>query len=335
MQRLANELKKSNSSWFYPLFKKRVKGIYLHGSVGVGKTYLVDLLYECVDDRKKTRLHFHHFMQQIDVQLRQLQGQKNPLPRIAKELAKSTRFICLDEFMVHDVAYAMILGELLQALFAHGVVLVVSSNIPPDDLYLNGVHRERFLPAIAAIKQHCEELILYEQRDYRVGRAPELNTYLSPLNEHTAGVMEKQFVFLTDKIIEHGVITIQNREISYLKCSEKAIWFAFDILCNVPRSQLDYLEIAKQFDVVFLSNVPVLTMSHTLQTIMFIHFIDVMYDCGIKVIISATVPAERLYLEGEMKEAFKRTLSRLLEMQSVDYLARHPKRELRKFGENR
>ena len=215
--------------------------------------------------------------------------------------------------MVHDVAYAMILAELLQALIAHGVILVISSNIPPDDLYRNGVHRKRFLPAIAAIKENCEVLHLNEQRDYRVGRAPLLDAYLFPLNEQTSLIMEKQFALLASEFRENGFITIQNRDIPYLKCAEKSIWFAFDILCNLPRSQLDYLELADKFDTIFLSNIPSLTVNHTLQAIMFIHFIDVMY------------------VEGEMKETYMRTLSRLQEMQSVDYLARHPKRELKEL----
>ncbi|MBN9227605.1 MULTISPECIES: cell division protein ZapE [Legionella] len=331
MQYLADEVKKSNSSWFYPFMKTRVKGVYLYGPVGVGKTYLIDLFYDCLEEKKKARFHFHHFMQQIDSQLRRLQGQKNPLRKIAKELAKTTRLLCFDEFMVHDVAYAMILAELLQALIAHGVILVISSNIPPDDLYRNGVHRKRFLPAIAAIKENCEVLHLNEQRDYRVGRAPLLDAYLFPLNEQTSLIMEKQFALLASEFRENGFITIQNRDIPYLKCAEKSIWFAFDILCNLPRSQLDYLELADKFDTIFLSNIPSLTVNHTLQAIMFIHFIDVMYDRGINIIISAEVALDELYVEGEMKETYMRTLSRLQEMQSVDYLARHPKRELKEL----
>ncbi|CAM2816396.1 ATPase [Legionella steigerwaltii] len=332
MQYLADEVKKSNSSWFYPLIKTRIRGVYLYGPVGVGKTYLIDLFYDCLEEKKKARFHFHHFMQQVDSQLRRLQGQKNPLRKIAKELAKTTRVLCFDEFMVHDVAYAMILAELLQALIANGVILVISSNIPPDDLYRNGVHRKRFLPAIAAIKENCDVLHLNEQKDYRVGRVPLLDAYLFPLNEHTALTMEKQFMLLAGEFKENGFITIQNREIPYLKLAEQSIWFAFDILCNLPRSQLDYLELADKFDTIFLSNIPSLTVNHTLQAIMFIHFIDVMYDRGINIIISAEVAVEKLYVEGEMKETFTRTLSRLLEMQSVDYLARHPKRELKEFG---
>lgn len=327
MQQLADDLEQTRkASWCFWKRKKATKGLYIYGPVGVGKTYLVDLLYECVEEPKKARFHFHHFMQQIDAQLRRLQGQKDPLRRIAKDVAHSIRLLCFDEFLVNDVAYAMILAELLQALVREGVVLVVSSNTKPDDLYLKGVQRVRFLPAIALIKQECVVLHLNEQRDYRVGRQSLLDAYLSPLNEHTRMEMDRQFALLATDVREHQAISVQNRSIAALKWGSKSIWFAFEVLCNFPRSQLDYLEIADRFDHVFVSDVPCLTVNHTAQTIMFIHFIDVMYDRGIKVIISAAVPVEQLYVSGEMFDTFKRTLSRPLEMQSVDYLRRHPRR---------
>ena len=326
MQRLADELQKPEPSWFSWSKKKAIQGLYVYGPVGVGKTYLVDLFYECVEEKKKARFHFHHFMQQIDAQLRRLQGQKDPLRIIAKNVAQSIRLLCFDEFLVHDVAYAMILAELLKALHAQGVILVISSNTKPDDLYLNGPHRARFLPAIALIKNNCDVFFLNEDRDYRMGRQPLLEAYLYPLNERTAKTMEQQFILLAKDIKKNGCINIQTRDIPYIQCDQKSIWFAFDVLCNLPRSQLDYLEIADLFDHVFISGIPGLTENHTAQTIMFIHLIDVMYDRGINIIIAAAVPLEELYIKGEMKETFKRTLSRLMEMQSVDYLSRHPRR---------
>jgi cell division protein ZapE len=324
MQRLADELAEP-TSWF-SWGKKTIKGLYIYGPVGVGKTYLVDMFYHYVSEPKKARFHFHHFMQQIDFKLRQLQGQKDPLRLIAKEIAKSTRLLCFDEFLVHDVAYAMILAELFLALQSHGVILVISSNTKPDDLYLNGVQRDRFLPAIAFIKKDCDVIYLNISKDYRMGHTPLLDAYLYPLNAHTAEIMERQFNSLVTEVAIDGVISVQNREVAYLKCSDKTIWFAFDVLCNPPRSQLDYLEMAERFDAIFVSGIPCLTEKHTLQTIMFIHFIDVMYDRGIKIVISAAVPIDELYVKGEMKDTFKRTLSRLTEMQSVDYLSRHPRR---------
>jgi cell division protein ZapE len=243
--------------------KNVIKGLYVYGPVGVGKTYLVDLLYQYVEEKKKARFHFHHFMQQIDAQLRRLQGQKDPLRHIAKNIAQSVRLLCFDEFLVHDVAYAMILAELLKALHEQGVILVISSNTKPDDLYLNGAHRSRFLPAIAIIKNHCDVFFLNEDRDYRMGRKPLLEAYLYPLNALTAKSMEQQFTLLAQDIRTNGLINIQNRDIPYIQCDEKSVWFAFDVICNLPRSQLDYLEIADLFDNVFVSGIPCLTENHT------------------------------------------------------------------------
>jgi cell division protein ZapE len=326
LQKLIDDLEQPQP-WF-SWGKKVIKGVYIYGPVGVGKTYLVDLFYNCLNEKRKARFHFHHFMQQIDAQLRRLQGKKDPLRIIAKEVAKTTRLLCFDEFLVHDVAYAMILAELLQALSHEGVIFVISSNTKPDDLYAKGVHRVRFLPAIALINKQCEVIHLNESRDYRLGRQPSLNGYLYPLGDDTAEQMKKQFDTVAPKIETNQFITVQNRPIPYLKLGGKAIWFAFEVLCHFPRSQLDYLEIAERFDHVFVSGVPALTLNHTAQAIMLIYFIDVMYDRGVKVILSAQVSMDQLYRSGELLEPFKRTLSRLNEMQSVDYLDRHSRRDV-------
>lgn len=336
LQRLADDLEKPQPRWFNWGKAKVIKGAYIYGPVGAGKTYLVDFFYRYVNEKKKARFHFHHFMQQVDAQLRKLQGHKDPLRLVAKEIARTTRLLCFDEFLVQDVAYAMILAELLKALHAEGVVLVISANTKPDDLYLNGPHRVRFLPAIALLNNNCDVLNLDEHRDYRLGRKPLLDAYLYPLNDHTTALMQMQFHKLEQDadIKRDGFITIQTRDIPFIQRGIQTIWFAFDDLCNLPRSQLDYLEIADRFNAVFLSGIPCLTVNHTAQTIMLVHCIDVMYDRGIKVVISAAVPVEQLYVEGEIKETFKRTLSRLLEMQSVDYQNRHPRRELPMIGSN-
>lgn len=331
MQRVVDDFDRVNSSWLSRLFSRPIQGIYLYGSVGVGKTYLVDMLYDQVEGGSKSRFHFHHFMQQVDAQLRKLQGKKDPLLHLAQSIAKTTRLLCFDEFLVHDVAYAMILAKLLPELMNQGVVLVVSSNTKPDDLYLNGVQRDRFLPVISAIKAHCQILHLSEQVDYRLGRNHLVEAYLFPLNTKNQSTMERQFAALNKKIEESGVISIQNREIPFLKCGDRSIWFDFKRICDLPRSQLDYLEIAEHYDTIYVSNVPVLTEKHTTQAIMFVHFIDVMYDRGVNVILSAEVPAAQLYLKGELLDTFKRTLSRLEEMQSVDYLSRHPRRAVQQI----
>ncbi|QDP73523.1 AFG1 family ATPase [Legionella israelensis] len=325
-ERLACELSVSGRSWLARIRGQRIKGIYLYGPVGVGKTFLMDLFYKSLNYRYKARFHFHHFMQQVDAKLRQLQGEKNPLQKMATEFAKSVKLLCFDEFMVHDVAHAMILTDLLQALVSRGVVLVMTSNSRPEDLYLNGVQRARFLPAIALIKQHCQILHLNEKKDYRLGRETLFEAYLYPAGPTADQKMNQQFMSIASYVEEKSNITIQNRCIPYIKCSVNAIWFDFSVICNSPRSQLDYLEIADRFETVFVSNLPMLTEKDTLAVILLIHFVDVMYDRGIRLILSAAVPLEQLYREGEMKAEFKRTLSRLHEMQSADYLKHPPRR---------
>lgn len=324
MQRLMDDLNQAKPSWWQVFRKQEIQGIYLYGPVGVGKTFLMDLLYEHANEPKKARFHFHHFMQQIDAQLRQRQGQKDPLKKIATDLAKNIRLLCFDEFFVHDVAYAMILSELFQALFANGIVLVITSNTLPENLYLNGVHRERFLPVINLITTRCEVLHLVHHIDYRLGRELLLQAYLYPLNKKTQAILVEQFLSLTQMFDENGFLQVQNRDIAFIRCGMHVVWFDFKVICNLPRSQLDYLEIANRFDTVFISGIPKLTTKDTVFVIMLIHFIDVLYDRGIKLIISAAVPLEELYTEGEVINEFKRTLSRLKEMQAADYLQRHP-----------
>jgi cell division protein ZapE len=326
LQRLVDDLHKPLHSWFSFRRKKASRGIYLHGPVGVGKTFLLDLFYQHVGEKQKARFHFHHFMQQVDSQLRSLQGQQDPLRQIAANLAKQIRLLCLDEFLLEDIAYALILAELLPALLANGVILVITSNTSPDNLYPHGVRRERFLPTIVQIKTHCEVLCLPSNKDYRFGRKSLAQAYVHPLGPDTDQILAKQFTAVAQRICESGTLSVQNRDIPYMKCGERAVWFDFKLICNLPRSKLDYLEIADRFDVVFISGIPALTTNDLVAVILLIHFVDVMYDRGIQLVISAAVPLQSLYLQGEMSEDFKRTLSRLQEMQAKDFLRRHPRR---------
>ena len=329
MQRVADGLAVPRHPWYKGWRKQEVLGLYLYGPVGVGKTYLGDLFFQHVDERYKSRFHFHHFMQQIDAQLRRLQGQKDPLRRIAADLAKTTRLLCFDEFMVYDVADAMILAELLQALFAHNVVLVATSNIPPDDLYLNGPQRDRFLPAIELIKTHCQIVSVPKHADYRLGRPLLQQAYLYPLDDKAERELTQQFKAISGESVEGVELTVQNRLIPCVKCSDRAVWFKFDVICNLPRSQLDYLELAERFDTVFISDIPILTTDDTVRVILLIHFIDVMYDRGIRLVFSAAATIKQLYLSGEKFTSFQRTLSRLEEMQSEDYVRRHQRRQVK------
>jgi cell division protein ZapE len=319
--------KLQEKTWFLPWRKPLIHGLYIYGPVGVGKTYVLDLFYQNLPDTHKARFHFHHFMQMVDGELRRLQGQKNPLRHIARAITRSIRVLCLDEFLVHDVADAMILADLLQQLILHDVILVATANLRPDDLYLDGVHRERFLPAITLINQHCDVMVIDDAQDHRLGRASELDAYLTPLNTYARETLDKQFKALAQIVTERGSITIQKREIDYVKMAGGAIWFEFNVICNLPRSQLDYLEIAARFDTIFLSNIPVIAADDTTHAILLINFVDVLYDRGVRLIVSAAAAPEALYVEGPMRISFQRTESRLKEMKSADYLVRHKKRD--------
>jgi cell division protein ZapE len=327
LQRVADALTSSQRSWI-PWRRKAIQGVYLYGAVGAGKTYLIDMFYQYVAIEKKARFHFHHFMQQIDHQLRQLQGQKDPLLKIAAHIAETTQLLCFDEFLVEDVADAMMLGELLKAILTHDVVLVASSNTAPQDLYRNGVQRDRFLPAIEEIKRHCHVVSMRYNSDYRLGRAPFSEAYVYPLNATTQSLLSHQFLAIGGHAEEGVELVIQNRPVPCIKCSKRAVWFAFNILCNSPRSQLDYLEIADRFDTVFVSDIPQLTRDDLVRVILLIRFIDVMYDRGIRLVMSAAVPLHELYCDGPMQKEFERTSSRLQEMQSEDYLRRHHRRQV-------
>lgn len=320
LQQVANALENQSMRWFRPWKKDSINGVYLYGPVGAGKTFLMDMFYQNVNVRGKTRIHFHQFMQKIDAQLRQLQGHPNPVKFIAKQWAKTTRLLCLDEFLVQDVATAMMLAELIQVMLEGGVVLVITSNTAPDDLYRDGLQRVRFLPAIALIKQHCEVIDLTERRDYRLGHAAFAQAYLCPLNKKTQTMMEAQFQELDAGALNEAPLMVQGRVIATVKRRERAVWFEFDVICNLPRSQLDYLEIASRFTTVFVSDIPILSVNDTVRAILLTHFIDVMYDRRVRLRLSAAAPIDRLYLEGEVSSAFQRTQSRLQEMQSVAYL---------------
>jgi cell division protein ZapE len=319
LQNLATDIERHRHFWFRRRRKKPHEGFYLYGPVGAGKTFLMDLFYQSIQTHHKRRLHFHQFMQQVDGQLRRLQGTPDPLKSIAVKFAKTTRLLCLDEFFVQDIATAMILVELLQYLLAEGVIFVMTSNTAPKNLYLNGLQRARFLPAIALIQESCVEINLTVACDYRLGRPPLAKAYLYPLNADTAAAMLSQFNTLEKDALEKLTLTVQGREIPTIKCSETVAWFDFNVICTLGRSQLDYLEIAERFHTVFVSNVPVMSLLDTVGALLLTNFIDVMYDRKVRVVISAAAPIESLYKKGEVLAEFARTQSRLQEMQSIDY----------------
>ena len=296
------------------------RGIYMHGGVGRGKSFLMDLFYGAVPLKRKTRLHFHEFMREVHRELAGLKGTVNPLNLLAKRIAARYRLICFDEFHVSDITDAMILYRLLEALFANGVGMVTTSNFRPDDLYANGMHRDRFLPAIKLLNQQLQVINVDNGTDYRAQTMAQLQLYHSPLGEAADEAMLEAFERLAESHDEDPVLQIEARKIAARRKAGGLVWFDFRTLCGGPRSQNDYLELATQFHTVLLSDVPQMPPRMSSEARRFTWLVDVLYDRRVKLIISAAVPAEQLYTEGLMANEFVRTVSRLTEMQSHEYL---------------
>ncbi|WP_342219606.1 cell division protein ZapE [Rickettsiella endosymbiont of Miltochrista miniata] len=289
--------------------KKTGKGLYVWGSVGRGKTYLMDLFYNHLPVAK-SRYHFHQFMHHIHAELAQLQGTSNPLLRIAQRLHKEVEIICLDEFLVHEIGDAMLLAQLLKALFAEGIVLVTTANTPPDDLYANGLQRGLFLPAITLIKQHLRIFHLDSTIDYR------RDHLIDDENELVCVMSPSQVQTLFDKLskntkISYQALTINDRLISHLGCTEQLVWFDFSSICAIPRSQLDYLVIAQRFSTILISDVKTIGEYEDNLARLFIHLIDILYDANRQLILSSTHPIENIYPKGRLSAEFERTKSRL------------------------
>lgn len=300
-----------------------VKGLYFWGGVGRGKTYLMDVFFEYVPIERKLRLHFHRFMQLIHNELTRLQGEIDPLIKIADNLSKQYRLVCLDEFFVKDITDAMILAGLLDALFKRGVVLVTTSNIEPADLYKDGLQRARFLPAIDLLKAFTEIYNVDGGVDYRLRALKKAELFYSPLDAGAEQSLRKSFVSLAPELgVEKQVIEILGRKLETLICADDVVWFDFSVLCDGPRSQNDYIELAKIYHAVLISNVPIMSEKNDDQARRFINLIDEFYDRHVKLIMSAATSIEQLYLGGRLNFEFERTKSRLLEMQSHEYLAK-------------
>ena len=289
------------------------------------KTYLVDTFFDALPFEQKMRTHFHRFMKRVHEELRTLDGEKNPLVIVAQRFAKEARVICFDEFFVSDITDAMILGSLLEELFKNGVSLVATSNIVPDGLYKDGLQRARFLPAIALLKQHTEVVNVDSGIDYRLRALEQAELYHYPLSEAVEHELEKSFRSLlleNSKVLENEALTVENRTIVARKVANDVAWFDFRALCDGPRSQNDYIELGKVYSAVILSNVEQMNTSNEDIARRFINLVDEFYDRSIKLIISAQVPLKDLYVGNRLQFEFQRTLSRLLEMQSHEFLAR-------------
>ncbi len=332
LQNLYERLLSSETQQASGLFRKLLKkknnyiapetGLYIWGGVGSGKTWLVDIFYNQLPINAKMRSHFHHFMRETHEALDRLKGQRDPLEVYAEQLARKIRVLCLDEFIVIDITDAMILAQLLKALFARGVTLVTTSNTMPDNLYENGLQRANFLPAIEMLKQHTQVIKLDSAIDYRLRYLEQAKVYHTPLGTDVEKHLAEEFDRLAPEDgCEGGSVHVFGRDIPIRRVADDLIWFDFMALCGPPRSQADYLEIARCYHTVIISDVPILDSSLDDATRRFIYLIDEFYDRGVKLILSAAVPPESLYQGKRLAFDFKRVKSRLLEMQSEAYLA--------------
>jgi cell division protein ZapE len=326
LQRCADEwdayrAKRSNS------FKKLLfhpplpRGVYLWGGVGRGKSFLMDCFYQAVSIRRKTRLHFHEFMREVQHELSRLQGKVNPLDELGKLMAVRFKLLCFDEFHITDITDAMILYRLLVALLDNGVGFITTSNFKPDELYPDGLHRDRILPAIELLNTRMEVINVDSGLDYRQVVLQEVDTYLTPLGPGTDAKMLDMFERLVSGADDDPLINIEGRSVRAVRRSGTVIWFDFKTLCEGLRSQNDYLEIAVRFNFVLLSGVPQMTEIYASAARRFTLLVDVFYDRHVKLIVSAAVAADQLYVRGPLAHEFPRTVSRLVEMRSVQYLA--------------
>ncbi|GGD50124.1 cell division protein ZapE [Lacimicrobium alkaliphilum] len=302
--------------------QKPIRGLYFWGGVGRGKTYLVDTFYECLPFERKMRIHFHRFMHRVHQELKSFSGESDPLKVVARRLAKETRILCFDEFFVSDITDAMILGTLMQELFGQGVILVATSNIPPDELYKNGLQRSRFLPAIELIKQHTQVVNVDSGVDYRLRTLEQAEIYHYPLDDDASINLYRYFEQLAPEPgCENQPIDIEGRKINSLREADGVVMFDFKALCDGPRSQSDYMEISRCYHSVLVANVKQMGQQNDDIARRFIAMVDEFYERNVKLIISAEVAMEKLYSQGRLNFEFNRCLSRLKEMQSHDYLA--------------
>ncbi|MDB4327242.1 cell division protein ZapE [bacterium] len=302
--------------------KPSIQGVYFWGGVGRGKTYLVDTFFECLPFKRKLRIHFHRFMHRVHQELKSLEGQPDPLKTIGKIFAKETKVICFDEFFVSDITDAMILGTLMEELFGHGIVLVATSNIEPDNLYRNGLQRARFLPAIELINQNTRIVNVDSGVDYRLRTLEQAEIFHYPLDNQANQNLHKYFIQLAPELgIDNQNIKVEGRMIPTLHYADGVVMFEFRDICDGPRSQTDYIELSRLYHTVLIANVEQMGQATDDIARRFIAMVDEFYERNVKLIMSAEVSMEMLYVDGQLNFEFRRCLSRLKEMQSHDYLA--------------
>lgn len=300
-----------------------VPGLYLWGGVGRGKTFLADLLFESLGALPRRRWHFHRFMGEVHARLRALPDTADTLAVVAKDLSADMRLLMLDEFFVGDIGDAMILGRLLEQLLARGVTLVTTSNIPPSELYRDGLQRASFLPCIALLESHCRVLKLDSAQDYRLRQLTRAATYLTPLGADSEQALAAHFARLAAHSPRDGeALQINDRTIEVKAQADGVVWFEFAAICEGPRAAADYIEIARDFHTVLISNVPQLDRGKEDAARRFVHLVDEFYDRHVNLLLSAAADPLSLYQGQRHAREFERTSSRLIEMQSADYLAR-------------
>jgi cell division protein ZapE len=297
------------------------KGLYFWGGVGRGKSFLMDVFYACVPYKRKRRIHFHNFMAEVHHEMKVLAATKDPLIALADKIAKSTRLMCFDEFQVSDIADAMILGRLLEALFARGVVMIITSNYPPEDLYPNGLQRQKFLPSIALLQHNLRVINVDSGTDYRLREMASAPLFMLTSDAECEARMQAIFKRLSAGAIQHKQqIEVQGRPVAVKKLAAKVVWFDFGEICGSPRAQADYLEIAHRFATVFIADIPKMSANEAAEAQRFIWLVDVLYDNRVKLVASAAAIPQQLCTNPEQNYEFSRTVSRLVEMQSQSYL---------------
>lgn len=347
-QKLANHKLASKSSslgWLFGGKKDQgLKGLYIWGGVGRGKSMMMDLFFATLQANSKKRIHFHDFMINAQARIeahRKAFGagktkQEDPMPPVATELAKQAAILCFDEFAVNDIADAMILGRLFSGLYDAGSIIIATSNVAPDDLYKDGLNRQLFMPFVALLKENCDIFELDGDTDYRLEKISDKNTgtnttrqvYFAPLGEKNASRMNEAWQeTIQGDVVKKTTLKIKGRKIDIEKTTANAAWFSFSQLCEAPLGSEDYLAIARKFSIVFIENVPLMGLDQRSPAKRFINLIDTLYDQKIRLVMSAAASPHALYAAKHGVEAFEfdRTASRLIEMQSADYWLQAPK----------
>ena len=320
LDKLNGALIKRSKSWFR---HKSIKGLYIRGEVGRGKTQMMDIFFETLELKKKKRIHFHRFMKLLHEDLDELSGKKDPLKIAADNISKDTEVLCFDEFYVEDIGDAMLLGRFINELFEKKVTLVTTSNTHPDNLYKDGLHRSRFLPAIESIKENCEIYELDSAQDYRLRTLEQLEIFIIGKKEEGTIELGSNFSELTnDDYLEGENIEVLGRKIKTIKLSQGSVWLSFSEICEGPRSAKDYIEICSEFHTLFVSDVPIFQSSNDDSARRFIALVDECYERNVNLILSIETGLSELYAGERLSEPFKRTISRLEEMRSREYLSR-------------